>query len=517
MARNTPSSTSWTISLCRSLIAVTLAFAASAAWAGSGPKPAKAGDPAVSISLESLGFLTVPQAQLLGGATMYTVHFVDSTHILLTFNSHGLIPRLNDGTSQADDRLITGLLVALPRGEVLARTTWHARDREQYLWPLSHGLFLLRIRSRLMVIDPVRNLARGDAFREQTFLEMKQQIGYISVSPGGDLVTVETIVPPHPESATASSDGTPQAMRFSTEPTAEIRFYRMLFSPPDSDQPPLRAQAAGVVAARTLIRVAATSEGFLDILKESAGTWLFDFQSHAGKRLQLAPFDTTCSPSPYFVSRTEFVAIGCRGSENHLLFSGFNFRGEQPWIQVLSGQQIAPMLVTAPDAGRFAFSRILVSGTYYDVQNLVPEELSGQDIQVIQHHDGRILLHVQASPIQRTGQNFDLSDDGLNFAVIRNGNLEVYRLPGLTAKDSAEVKKAAADMVERSDVRIGLTSKRPEAAQKVPQAVPEVVPAMAVDAPSTTAQKANAGDAQDDGPRKPPSLYGPDYPKSPKE
>ncbi len=503
-----------------------LLLAPMSGWADAAPKPLKPGDPVTSIPLEPLGFLGMPAAQLVGGATMFTVHFADNTHILLTFNSRGLIPRLNDGVPQTDDRLITALLVELPTGNVLARTTWHTRDRDQYLWPLAHGLFLLRIQAKLSVIDPVHSFAiGGDAFHAQPFLQLDQRIGYISLSPGGDLLCVETIVPPHPVSQT--TDATPQVVHFDTQPTAELRFYRLAFVASDSGPPQLRAQAAGQVGARSLIRVAATAEGFLDILKESNRTWLFDFQSHAGKRMELAPFDTTCAPSPYFVSRTEFIALGCRGSDTRVMLSGFNLRGEQPWIQVLAGQQISPILVTAPDAGRFAFSRILVSGSYYDIQNLIPEELSGQEIQVIQNHDGRVLLHVQPSPIQRTGQNFDLSADGLNLTIIRNGNLEVYRLPELTAKDNEQVKRAAADMVEKSEARIGLMSKRPASNPKaaplpsspVPTAPPSALePAMTINAPSSTVPKANAGDAQpDDGPRTPPSLYGPDYPKNPKK
>lgn len=505
------------------LLGLVLLFLPGRCFGGDGPKPVKPGDPYLSFPLDRLGFDPVQPRLLVGPATYYTLNFVDSSHVLLTFNSHGLIPRVVDGTSQEDDRLITALLIALPSGEILARTAWHTRDKAQYLWPLSHGLFLVRIRSRLNVIDPLRNLDKGDAFHEQTFLDVNKPVGYISVSPGGDLLVVETINPPHPEADSDSGLGAPQVLHFDTEPTTEIRFFRMLFQGKPGEEPRLLAQSAGLASARSLVRVPATAEGFLDILKESNQTWLFDFQSHAGKRLELSPFDTTCAPSPYFVSRTEFVALGCRGSDTRLLFSGFNLRGEQPWIQVLSGQQISPIIVTAPDAGRFAFSRILVSGSFYDIQNLVPEELTGQEIQVIQHHDGRILLKVLASPIQRTGQNFDLSPDGLQFTVIRNGNLEVYRLPELTPKDQDQIKLAAAAMVEKNDARIRLVPVRPATAtaaksKAAAASAPPGEPALTINAPSAApTPPANAGDAQqDDTPRAAPSLYGPDYPKNPK-
>ncbi len=486
-----------------------------AALDGGAPKPVRPGDPYLSIPLDRLGFDPIPPRLLVGGTTMFTLHFVDDTHLLVTFNSRGLIPRINDGLPQEDDRLVTAVLVELPTGNILARTTWHTRDHEQYLWPLSHGMFLLRIRSRLTVIAPLRNLGQADAFRQLSFLEMNQPIGYISVSPGGDLLVVETTASPRSAFESNNSGSPAQVVQLHTAPKIEIRFYRMLYGA-DAAHP--TAQAAGVVVAHNFIRVPATSEGFLDILQESNETWLFDFQSHAGKRLQLAPFDTTCAPSPYFVSRTDFVALGCRGNETHLMLSGFNLRGEQPWIQVLNGQQIAPMVVTAPDAGRFAFSRVLVAASYYDIQNLVPEELAGQEIQVIQHYDGRVLLKVQASPIQRTGQNFDLAEDGLGFAVVRNGNVDVFRLPELSRKDVEQVKLGAA-LVEKNDARIQLNPVRAADAVKATPAPSTGVPAVTINAPNPEPDlpAANEGDAKpDDGPRPAPSLYGPDYPRNPK-
>ena len=123
-----------------------------------------------------------------------------------------------------------------------------------------------------------------------------------------------------------------------------------------------------------------------------------------GSGWSFRPFDTDCAPTPFFISRSEFVALGCRGDTTKLQLSGFNLRGEEPWVSVLSGLQLAPEIVASPASGRFAFSRILLAHTYYDVENLLPEELTAQEITVFQHHDGRTLLKTTASPIQRAGQ-----------------------------------------------------------------------------------------------------------------
>jgi hypothetical protein len=464
------------------------------------------GDPYLSIPYDRLGFEPVQQRFLVGGATMFTLNFVDDTHLLLTFNTHGLIPRLPDAKPDDDDRLVNAELIELPSGNILARTQWHTRDREQYLWPLAHGQFLLRIRNRLTVIDPIHSLATPDPFQQQRFLDLDRRIGYLNLSPGGDLLCVETIPPP-----VSVVDG--PASR--TETLIHVYFFRMIYTAEPGQPPHLTAQSAGQLATQRLIRVPATSEGFLDTSRESPGTWLFDFQSHAGKRIELSPYDTTCQPTPFFVSRTEFVAFGCRGSDSKLELSGFNMRGEEPWIQMLSSQQIAPSFASAPDAGRFVFSHILVTGTFYDIDNLSPEELSAQEIMVIQNHDGRILLKVQASPIQRTGQNFDISPDGLSFAVLRADHLDVFHLPPLTAKDQEQVKLAAADMPEKNDARIRLTITRPAAAAPAKADTALTIPVDAPPAlPSAPLPQSSPADpaADDDQPRKPPSLYGPDYP-----
>jgi hypothetical protein len=316
-------------------------------------------------------------------------------------------------------------------------------------------------------------------------------------------------------------------------------------------------------SAHNLVNLPITAEGFLNPTRESPTTWVFDFESHDGKHLELAPFDTSCLPHPYFVSRSDFVAFGCRGSESRLQFSGFNLLGENKWVQVLGGQQAFPSIVAASATGRFALSRILISDQTFELENLVPEQMTAQEVSVIQSHDGRILLKTQTSPIQRAGQNFDLSPDGLRLAVIRAARIDLLRLPPLTPKDVAEVKRGESSVPERSQAEVLLRPQRPggkplKAAEpagsqtagtveptaetsaspnaapesaspsvavqsaEAPANVPPVVPASG-DAASGTTPKVAPKQApptpevtEPDAPRKPPSLYDEDHPRPPK-
>lgn len=509
-------------------LGVTVSLGVRTAW---GARP---NEPVLKISLDELGFQPPVASSLNSLGAMYTLHYVDDTHLLLTFNARTLLARLPDATPDDFDRNVSALLLELPTGRVVAKTEWRTRDHDQYLWALGHGRFALRVRTKLVAIDPVGNLAGGAAFKEAPLVEMGRRIGYVAVSPGGDLMTVETLpasTPPLTGAAASTAalagtvPGAKPAAAVAEENVGrarervEVNFYRLTFG-----EKTLAVTAAGRVAAATMIHIPATAEGYLEMTREDGHGYLFDFETHTGKKTELAGYETTCSPQPYFVSRSEFVAFGCHGSADKVELGGFDLRGGSAWVAVLGGQHLAPMILPAPAAGRFALSRILVSGSYVDPETQLPDSYQGQEITVLQNYDGRQLLKVMAAPVQRTEQNFDLSPDGLALCVIRGGNIEVYKLPGLNGQDQKQLRAAAGAVPEKNEAPVKLNAVR--VARKEIEAAPEVVGAAAV--PGESAPVAAAapgavaappaivnGDAAPEAPRKAPTLYDAEHPKKP--
>lgn len=481
-------------------VALSLLLSAVGSTALAATKP----DPPLLIPLEPLGVPAVQPKLLAAGATLYTVNFVDDTHLLLTYFTRGLLPRLPDADASDYDGLVAGVLLELPSGKELARTEWRVRDRNTYLWPLGHGRFLFRVRSTLTILDPLH-----DGFKSELFGNLPRRIGYITTSPGADLLSIETLPPlkrATPGQATiAFEDDRPN------RPVVEIYFYRLAL-----EGGRLEHKAAGALAAANLIAVPANASGFLKSTHESPAVYNFDYVSHDGKTKELAPFDTSCTPHAHWISRSEFVAFGCQVAGGKPTLAGFNMKGENAWINVLNGQQLTPSIVPSPESGRFAFERVTVSGTATNLENLLPEEMTGQEINVFQSYDGHLLQKVSASPIQRAGQNFDLSPSGNALAVIQNGAIAVYKLPALTAKDQAQLKRNQATEPPTSTARIQLTSapagvKAPaaEAAAEVLPGATESVPAQM---PTPGAERTNVvGDVPLER-RKPPTLYDPEHP-----
>lgn len=509
-----------------------------------GVRPARAAVPvpAVSISLEDLGFQAISNRYLLAGDAMFTLHFVDAKHLLVTFSNHSLITRKADAEPGDQDHNVTALLVEIATGKTVARTEWQLRDHARYLWPLGHGRFLLRIRGRLTVLSPVANHAGGQAFKQEPFAVVDRQILHVEVAPEGDLLLVESAVREKvvvkifggaaSAAALAVAQGVappepPKAAKreLAREARVHLDFFRLLMESGER----MVVQAAGSVRSREPLDVAVTSEGYLDVKRESERVWLFDFQAHGGgKRLELSPFDTSCAPRARFVSGGEFVAFGCRGSADKQQMAGFNLKGEENWINVFAGQHLFPFVIAAPAAGRFLLSRTVVTGTYVDAENLVAEQISGQEVTVMQSADGRQLLKLQAAPFQRAGQNVDLAADGLSVAIMRTDKIEVYRLPPLTTKDLGEIREARRMVPGKNVAKIDLGGKlvtvvaeREPVEAEVPAAAPVAVAApVEVAVPAAVAKVPEADGTEvpgagDGGPRKPPTLYDAEHPKKP--
>jgi len=556
--------------------------------------------PDTRIPLDSLGYAAFSSPVLTSGASILTLNYVDDHHLLVTFSVRRLLKRIPDDPPQDVDRSIDAVVVDLPSGNILARTVWRMHDPAQYLWPLGHGHFLLRIRDRLTTISPLLDLKSGEPFKEHPLLASPRPIGAILLSPDASLLILESLdhLPPvEPErspspgtrayaaaqaaaaatqaaaanQAAATQTGTPSAGQTSApaQPPAadhpsksrtpvEIRFFRLRTREADGE---LYAQASGALHARTLVSVPADGAGFISILDEGHQHWAFNYNLYRGKVEELSPFDSTCHPVPILVSRSEFVAFGCRSGTQRQMMGGFNLRGEEMWEQGIPETYLNPAFAFAPQAGRFAFGRVTTTAVVGDPSFITASQYSSQLVTVFQTDSGKPVARLECTPILPAGQNFDLSPDGADLAIIRDSAIEIHHLPPLSPKDRASIAKAAALAPEPSDGPILLsaplsnaqanTNARAATAAGTPVPTPPTDPAShrpsaivdsdtvvagsaepegasdpanasatsAPGAPATTPSQATAppprpienGDPQphEDGPRKPPTLYNP--------
>jgi hypothetical protein len=72
-----------------------------------------------------------------------------------------------------------------------------------------------------------------------------------------------------------------------------------------------------------------------------------------------------------------------------------------------------------------------------------PVDTSRQEVRVYQIASGDLLLKAECSPVIKTAENFDLAADGSQLAVIRQGNIAIYKLPPLSKQDRADMAEIA--------------------------------------------------------------------------
>jgi hypothetical protein len=262
-----------------------------------------------------------------------------------------------------------------------------------------------------------------------------------------------------------------------TDPApVQLNFYRLRSTGAGAEG--LVVTSAGAIRARTAIELPMTTAGFLDVIEGGKDRWLFNFDAHTGRVNELAEFDTTCAPHPTFVGHGEFVAFGCRGSVDKQELAGFNLKGEEMWQQSFSDLHVSPAFSFAPAAGRFALGRVVVMAAVDESAPLPEGVVSAEEVRVVQSYDGRVLFKIDCTPVERAGENFALSADGMRLAVVREtvvhhvatkdydeytereAAVEVYALPPLTEKDQAEVKAAEAMAPQDAGARIDLSLER---------------------------------------------------------
>jgi hypothetical protein len=423
------------------------------------PLFARVPEPTLRIPLENLGFQPLSPQLLLNGSSMLTVHYVDDKHLLFTFVTHRLIPRLPDEPEDDQDRMVDAVLLELPTGKILARTSWHLHDHAQYLWNLGHGHFLLRVRDTLTTFAPLANLSAGNPFTQYPFLvSAERRLSALILSPESDLLIIESVkrTPPEQKPKTPLFGPTPPpAPKLADKDPVQVNFYR-LHSEDDSSA--VNVSFAGAVASRNTGDIPATTAGYLAVVDQGHQHWAFDFHSYAGKTAELSPFDSSCSPAPLFVSHSEFIAFGCRGGQSMQQIGGFNMRGEEMWEQGLFGDFIAPSMAYAPARGRFALSRIMLRHSAIPDQMISNDEVSSQTVIVYQTGTGKQLIHADCSPVERAGQNFTLSPNGLALAVVHFDAIEIYNLPPLTDKDEAELKLAQTSAPAENNLPVRFTA-----------------------------------------------------------
>lgn len=393
--------------------------------------------PTVKLSLESLGVPALSTSFLDAGASMLTVNFLDDQHLLVTYSERDLVPRLPDDPKDDDDRMVAAEIVELPGGKVVAKTHWHMHDHARYLWAVGPDRFVVRIRNVLYLMTPLSGLAEGHPFARAVFPWHAGRPSALFTSEDGGMLTIESqVVDAHSEEQIEVGD----TVSVQQKVTTLLDFYRV--SGDGSAASPVRVSEAGSVRSPQPFYLPLDSRGYLWPVETGNSQWAVMYDDMRGKAARVGVLESTCTPRLEMVSHAVYIALTCRGSDDRVRMAGYGLDAQETWEEDF-GDFGAPVFAYAPEAGRFAFSRRVseeVPVTPGTAGVSTPDAtVDRQAVRVYQSVSGELLLKVDAFPAMKTMENFSLAPDGSALVVVREGAVEVYRLPELKAQDKEDI------------------------------------------------------------------------------
>ena len=380
------------------------------------PTPA----PTKRLDLSTVGYQELSAMARRSGQANLSLDFLDSDHVLFTFNPKKLFRRLPDCPPTHDDRLIHAAVLEVSTGKILKGTDWYLHDARRYLWPLGSGRVLLRKLNSLYSV--------GTDLQEKRLLASPKDLLWVSVTPDDKQIIVET-----PDDAAATD-----SKLKSTRVRIEFRDANSLV-------------VQRVIRSQKPASLEATSSGFASAIAGFTGKiWLVRFGAGEQGRANLARVRTRRVPDVLYLSSNTLLI----GRDSTLTpgysVSAFTTTGNRLWQQHWSGHRYSPDLARSEDGSRFAISTLSVTDaptpdTADDGPDSKQEGLE-QRIQVLDTASGEPVLSVAATPVVLTGQNFSLSPDGRRLALLRRATIELYDLPQMSPDEQAKYTAVRADV-----------------------------------------------------------------------
>ena len=383
-------------------------------------KEPAAPDPEERILVGPLGYRPPGSLYMLSGKAFSSLDFIDADHLLFTFHQPRLMRREQNSGRSDNDQIIQAVTLALPGGAVLASAEWRMHDRSRYLWPLADGRFLVRQRNTYSLTDASLKL--------QPYIDVATPVLQTEVSADGRILVVEHQFERHTPEQHSKLEA--QAAQYGEPPPAEDTQITLMDISSREVLAALRTEMP--------IHVPITSTGYVGVAKDKGeDQFLIRFNPFEGQSLVLGRVASTCTPHEDFLNQIAALVIASCGPKSpDIYLDAWTTDGKKLWRGQREGHLVWPNFVYSRTGGRFAVSLLHVNHFIDLVDSLNDEDVREQVVQVFDSATGALLMATTASPILTAGQNFALSEDGERLAILREGAIEIYKVPSPPAQEN---------------------------------------------------------------------------------
>jgi hypothetical protein len=120
------------------------------------------------------------------------------------------------------------------------------------------------------------------------------------------------------------------------------------------------------------------------------------------------------------------------------------------WAQHWAHKRFSPAIVRSQDNRRFAVSSLTVTEwtgktPYFTEDETDTNHNLEQNIQIFETASGTPIQSLKANPVVASAQNFSLSPDGRQFAILHDSQIKLYDLPKIAPEERARFAALEAD------------------------------------------------------------------------
>ena len=414
----------------------------------------------IAVDLSSIGYPQLSRTDRLGDDSNVSLDFVDTNHVLLTFNPKALFQRAPSCPPQHDDRMMRALVLEIPSGKIVHQADWYLHDHRRYLWPLGSGKFLLRRLNSLYLVD--------SSLQERLLLQSPKDLLWVTVTPDYRQILIETAEDLPKPAATESSSQEAKA-----KPGFVVEFLDV-----DSMTPTRSLKLSAPV------NLDATNSGYADTMHKG-DLWLIRFGPSPEERHDIARVRSRGVPRIWYASSNSLLIGRCCSANGDYSVSAFTTSGHRLWRQHWEHNRYVPIVAGTAEDSRVAIStlsHVPYAGTPVSASDDENPNFSlEQNVQVLETASGTALKSVMVNPVVMNGQNFSLSPDGRELAVLAESAIQIYELPATSLEEQAKFSALKVDVpglytlpAESSDVDQG---ERANNEAQPPSPGPSAVPA----------------------------------------
>lgn len=380
----------------------------------SGPKPA------LRIPTAPLGYMAPNSFYLVARLSSVSLDFIDKDHLLFTFRVPGLMRRLPDSQPGDEDQSIRAVVLKLPDGEVESKTEWRMHDHSRYLWHLRDGRFFVRQRNTLFSTDKTLAL--------EQYIHVDAPLESVQISPDRKLMVIEADEKKQTKDVASTA---PTLGDFEPE-RKPVQIFIL-----HTDTRSVIAHSESLDA----VEIPLIGDGYLQAMAGQQNKWVVRYKPFNGEARHLIDVDSTCHPTTETVSPDVALVMSCPRSGDDHIVTAVDLEGKKLWEQRWESRYIWPTFQLAQNGSRFAYSSLQVSHPVGTMDPVDESNIVSQMVGVFDTETGHLVLVKNATPILSAGQNYAISPDGSQLAILRDGAIEVYDLPPAGSAPDAPQEK----------------------------------------------------------------------------